>query len=71
MRWIYRQTRKYMEVLRMNEQAKQMRREYKRAWNRANKDKVAAAQARYWERKAAEQAQENLEKADEPQKQEA
>ena len=55
----------------MNEQAKQMRREYKRAWNRANKDKVAAAQARYWERKAAEQAQENSEKADEPQKQEA
>ena len=36
----------------MNEKAKQTRREYKRAWNRKNKDKVKAAQERYWNRKA-------------------
>lgn len=41
----------------MTEQAKELRKEYKRAWNRANKDKVKAAQDRYWERKAAEQKQ--------------
>ncbi len=36
----------------MTEQAKQARREYKRQWNRRNKDKVQQAQARYWEKKA-------------------
>lgn len=39
----------------MTEQAKEMRRAYKRAWNKANKDKVKAAQDRYWEKKAAAQ----------------
>lgn len=38
----------------MTEAAKQARREYKRAWNAKNKDKVKAAQDRYWERKTAE-----------------
>ena len=37
----------------MTNAAIEKRREYKRAWNRANKDKVKAAQERYWERKAA------------------
>ena len=37
----------------MTEAAREARRAYKRAWNAANKDKVKAAQARYWERKAA------------------
>lgn len=37
----------------MTEAAKQARREYKRAWNRKNRDKVQQAQARYWERRAA------------------
>ena len=41
----------------MTEQAKQARREYKREWNRKNRDKVQQAQARYWERKAAAAAQ--------------
>lgn len=41
----------------MTEQAKEARREYKRKWARANKDKVRQAQARYWERKAAQQAE--------------
>lgn len=41
----------------MTEEAKAARREYKRQWNRRNADKVKAAQARYWERKAAEAAQ--------------
>lgn len=38
----------------MTEEAKAARRAYKRSWNAANKDKVKAAQARYWEKKAAE-----------------
>lgn len=41
----------------MDEKAKEARRAYKREWNRRNPDKVKAAQARYWERKA-QQAQE-------------
>lgn len=41
----------------MNEKAKEMRREYKRQWNRANKDKVKAAQERYWQKKADEAEQ--------------
>ena len=40
----------------MTDAAKEARRAYKREWNRANKEKVKAAQARYWERKAAEMA---------------
>lgn len=36
----------------MTEQAKEARRAYKREWNRRNRDKVRAAQARYWNRKA-------------------
>ncbi len=51
----------------MNEQAKAKRREYKREWNRKNREKVAAAQARYWERKASEQEQ----TSDKPHKKEA
>ena len=38
----------------MTEQAKEMRRAYKREWNRKNADKVKAAQERYWAKKAAE-----------------
>lgn len=38
----------------MTEAAKQARREYKRAWNRANPDKVKKYQAEYWQRKAEE-----------------
>lgn len=37
----------------MDERAKELRRAYKREWNRKNRDKVKAAQVRYWERKAA------------------
>ena len=37
----------------MTDAAIEKRRAYKRAWNKANKDKVKAAQARYWEKKAA------------------
>jgi len=36
----------------MTEQAKEARRAYKREWNRKNRDRVKAAQARYWEKKA-------------------
>lgn len=42
----------------MTEQAKNARREYKRQWNKANADKVKAAQDRYWMKKAQEAAQE-------------
>ncbi len=52
----------------MTEKAKEARRAYKREWCRRNRDKVRAAQERYWARKAEkEQAQE----ADEPAAQEA
>ena len=37
----------------MSEQAREARRAYKREWNRKNKDKVKAANERYWNRKAA------------------
>lgn len=53
----------------MTEQAKAARRAYKREWNRRNKDKVAAAQRRYWEKKAQAAAQDQ--QADEPKAQEA
>ena len=41
----------------MTDAAREARREYKRQWNRANADKVKAAQARYWEKKAQQAAQ--------------
>lgn len=44
----------------MNDKAKELRREYKRKWNANNKDKVKAAQERYWERKAAERERTDL-----------
>lgn len=53
----------------MNDKAKEMRREYKREWNRRNKDKVKAAQERYWNKRAAANTQEP--KTDEPTAQEA
>ncbi|WP_167595063.1 hypothetical protein [Clostridium beijerinckii] len=36
----------------MNEEAKQAKREYAREWRKMNKDKVKAAQDRYWNKKA-------------------
>lgn len=36
----------------MSEAAKKAQREYKREWNRRNKDKVRASQIKYWEKKA-------------------
>ena len=43
------------EGQRMTEAAKEARRQYKREWNRKNRDKVRESQRRYWERKAAAQ----------------
>lgn len=40
----------------MTDQAKELRRLYKREWNRNNRDKVRESQRRYWDRKAAEAA---------------
>lgn len=40
------------EVETMTEAAKEARRAYKREWNRKNKDRVKAAQMRYWEKRA-------------------
>ena len=37
----------------MNEKAKELRRAYKREWNRKNPERVKASQIAYWERKAA------------------
>lgn len=39
----------------MDEKAREMRRAYKREWNRKNRDKVRASNARYWAKKAAAQ----------------
>lgn len=36
----------------MTEAAREARRAYKREWNKKNRDKVKAAQDRYWEKKA-------------------
>ncbi len=36
----------------LREEAARMRREYQREWRAKNKDKVAANNRRYWERKA-------------------
>lgn len=36
----------------LTEQAKELRRAYKRNWNRNNPDKVKAQQERYWNKKA-------------------
>ncbi len=36
----------------MNEQAKEARRAYKREWAKKNRDKVKAAEERYWTKKA-------------------
>lgn len=40
----------------MTDKAVEARRAYKRAWAKKNQDKVKAAQERYWERKAEQQA---------------
>lgn len=50
----------------MTDQAREARRAYKREWNKRNRDKVKAAQARYWDKRAQRMAQ-----ADEPKTQEA
>ncbi|MDB2076549.1 hypothetical protein PMZ66_13105 [Clostridium paraputrificum] len=36
----------------MEQQAREAQREYMRQWRARNKDKVKAAQERYWEKKA-------------------
>ena len=38
----------------LSEAARQARNAYRRSWNRKNKDKVKAANRRYWEKKALE-----------------
>lgn len=38
----------------LSEEAKEKRREYHRRWSAANRDKLEAAQARYWEKRARE-----------------
>lgn len=46
----------------MTEEAAAARRAYKRAWAKKNPDKVNAAQERYWQRKAAELAEQAQQK---------
>lgn len=36
----------------MDEKVRQIKREYMKEWRKRNKDKVRAAQERYWEKKA-------------------
>lgn len=40
----------------MTDQARAIRNAYRREWAKKNRDKVNAIQARYWEKKAAQQA---------------
>lgn len=40
-------------MLKMSDAAREAQRAYKKAWYQANKDKVQAQRARYWEKKAA------------------
>ena len=42
----------------MDEKALEARRAYKRAWAKANKDKIRAQQERYWAKKAEQAAAE-------------
>lgn len=51
----------------LTKEAAEARRAYKREWNRKNADKVKAAQARYWAKKAAAQEAATA-PADSPQK---
>ena len=53
------------EGQRMTDQAREARRQYKREWNRKNKDKVKASQARYWEKRAAAAAQDQTDNTQE------
>lgn len=43
----------------MDDKAKQVKNEYMKKWRSKNKDKVRAAQQRYWEKKAETTALEN------------
>lgn len=45
------------ELAGLSRAAKEARREYQRNWQRNNKDKVRAAQNRYWEKKAQQAGQ--------------
>ena len=44
------------EVKEVTEAAKEARREYRRKWYEQNRDRVKGYNAKYWERKANEQA---------------
>ena len=41
----------------MTEQAMELRRAYKREWNRRNRERVKQHQSNYWERKARQAAE--------------
>lgn len=41
----------------MNSKAKEARREYKRNWQRQNRDKCRAQQERYWTKRAQQEAE--------------
>ena len=47
-----------MDKATLEERAKQAQREYARKWRANNPEKVKAAQARYWQRKAEQMAAE-------------
>lgn len=54
-------------MIELTESAKELRRAYRREWYQANRDKVKAAQQRYWERKAAKLAEQPTEDPEEVQ----
>ena len=54
----------------LTKEAQEARRAYKREWNRRNRDKVKAAQERYWERIAAQAGEQQGEAQQEEQAEE-
>lgn len=48
----------------MDEKAREEKRRYEREWRSKNRDKVAAIQARYWEKKARERGTKREEATD-------
>ena len=52
------QEKQEVHKMTLSDEAKMKRREYHRKWSAANRDKLVAAQKRYWEKKARESHEE-------------
>ena len=59
---LHKKYRRFEKMNELSEEARAKRNEYHRRWSAANRDKLKAAQRRYWERRA-RQEPENPEQA--------